>query len=970
MFVIDMKKPDPVPTAAGVVRSPTVVRRHSPEADKIAIFRSLFRGRDDVYPRRFESRRTGRSGYQPACGNEWVRGICEKPRIRCSECSHRLLLPVTDEVIRWHLCGRDPSGVPFVMGVYPMLLDETCLFLAVDFDGDAWKEDAVAFREACRKLKLPVALERSRSGNGGHFWFFFEEPIPSVLARKLGSSILTAAMECRPEIGLQSYDRLFPNQDTLPNGGYGNLIALPLQREARNHVNSVFVDEDFVAFADQWEFLSTAPKLGYASVHAVVGAAEGRDRVVGIRSVAPDPEDESKPWALTPSRTGTERSIPGPLPTSLDVVLADQLYIAKAGLPPAFRNRLIRLAAFQNPEFQRAQAMRLPTRDFPRIMACAEDFPDHIGLPRGCMSDIEGLLRSLGIGLVVRDERCVGQRLECNFRGELRPGQKVAAEALLRHDIGVLAATTAFGKTVVAAWLIAARGVSTLVLVHRQQLLEQWVERLSMFLDVPAKSIGRLGGGKKRLSGRLDVALVQSLVRKGAVRDEVANYEHLVVDECHHVSARGFELVTRRSKARFVVGLSATLTRKDGHHPIVFMQCGPVRHRVDAREQAASRPFTHQVIVRPTGFRAAEGGSGDPRLDFQRIFAAVTADDARNAMICGDVAEAMTAGRSILLLTERTEHLEALAARLLPGFPHAVVLRGGMARTKLRETLQQLASLPVDRKPLLLATGRFIGEGFDDSRLDTLFVALPVSWQGTVAQYVGRLHRLHEGKREVIVYDYADLEVPMLSRMFDRRCRGYEAVGYTVLIPGNALPGWPHEVPLPVDTAWKRDHAGSVRRLIRDGVEASLGRLFVGAAGAPRADAEGTARARSASEAFLFRRLETLAATRGRFRLNASLPIPFDNQGGMEVDLLDEGSKLAIEIDGPQHLGDAVSYRRDRRKDALLQENGYLVLRFLADDIGRDLDATLDAILRGISNRSTARQGLSPARPWNRLASD
>lgn len=931
--------------------SPVDVR--SPAADKIALFRSLFRGRDDVYPRRFESRRTGRSGYQPACGNEWVRGVCEKPRLRCSECPHRRLLPITDEVVRWHLSGQDASGAPFVMGVYPMLLDETCFFLAVDFDGDAWRHDATAFRGACRRLNLPVALERSRSGNGGHFWFFFEEAIPAALARTLGFAILTAALEGRPEIGLRSYDRLFPNQDTLPTGGFGNLIALPLQREARSHGNSVFVDESFTPFPDPWEFLSRVPRLAYASVQSLVHEAEKRDRVVGVRSVAPDPTDESRPWTLTPSRCSSREPIPGPLPSSLEIVLADQVYLPKAGLPPALRNRLVRLAAFQNPEFLKAQAMRLPAYDLPRIVACAEDFPQHIGLPRGCLHEVEDLLRTLGIEGRVRDERNPGEPLPCTFAGELRPEQRQAAEALLKHDTGVLAATTAFGKTVVAAWLIAARGVNTLVLVHRQQLLEQWVERLAMFLGIPLRSIGRLGGGRCRLNGQLDVALVQSLARQGTVRDEVCQYGHLVVDECHHLSARSFELVARRARARYVLGLSATLTRKDGHHPIIFMQCGPVRHRVDARHQAAARPFTHQVIVRPTGFRSPRGGTANPRADFQQLVAEVTADETRNAMIVEDVLRAESAGRSILVLTERTDHLEALAARVSPRVPHAVVLRGGMSRRKLREALARLAATPSGRTPLLLATGRFAGEGFDDARLDTLFVTLPVSWHGTVAQYVGRLHRLHEGKREVTVYDYADLDVPMLSRMFERRCRGYEAVGYTILLPASALPGWPQDVPLPVDAAWKHDYAASVRRLVRDGVDAPLGHLFVGAASAPGADTEGIARARSASEAFLFRRLETLPDTRGRFRLNRSLPIAFDHQGRMEVDLVDEASRLVIEIDGSQHLGDPAAYRRDRRKDALLQENGYLVLRFLADDLSRDLDGTLDAILRAISHRES-----------------
>lgn len=637
------------------------ISAESPAQDKIALFRSLFRGRDDVYPVRFESRRTGRSGYQPACGNEWVPGVCEKPRIRCSECAHRRLLPVTDEVVRWHLSGKDPSGRPFVMGLYPMLLDETCFLLAVDFDGDAWVEDARAFGEVCRTLDLPVVLERSRSGNGGHFWFFFEEALPASLARKLGSVVLTAALESRPEIGLRSYDRLFPNQDTLPTGGFGNLIALPLQREARRRENSLFVDNTFQAYPDQWAFLSQVPRLGYRTVQSIVRQAEGRDRVLGIRSVEPEETPTPRPWALAPSRRPVDDLGPLTMTGPLELVLGDQIYVPKTGLPPVLRNRLVRIAAFQNPEFHKAQALRLSTHDLPRIVSCTEDLPEHLGLPRGCLSEVEALLKSLGIRTVIRDERCAGRPLDVSFQGQLRPDQKQAVEALVKHDIGVLAATTAFGKTVVAAWMIAARRVNTLILVHRQQLLEQWVDRLGAFLGIPARSIGRLGGGRRRLNGSLDVALVQSLVRNGTVQDAVADYGQLIVDECHHLSARSFELVARRAKARHVLGLSATLTRKDGHHPIIFMQCGPVRHRVDARLQAVARAFTHEVIVRTTGFRAPEGGSANPRADFQRIFAAVTTHESRNALICSDVLDAVAAGRSILLLTERTEHLEALA---------------------------------------------------------------------------------------------------------------------------------------------------------------------------------------------------------------------------------------------------------------------------------------------------------------------
>ena len=524
---------------------------------------------------------------------------------------------------------------------------------------------------------------------------------------------------------------------------------------------------------------------------------------------------------------------------------------------------------------------------------------------------------------------------------------------MLAHDTGILAATTAFGKTVVAAWLIAERRVNTLVLVHRRQLLQQWIERLSMFLGLPPDAVGRIGGGRTKATGLLDVAVIQSLVRKGVVLDCVAQYGQIIVDECHHLSAQNFEQVVRRAKARFVAGLSATVVRKDGHHPIIFMQCGPVRHRVDAKAQAAARPFRHNVLVRPTSFRPRGEADPDARVQLQNLYRELIADEDRNRMICDDVVRALREGRSPLVLTERKEHLDALAGRLLSEAREVVVLRGGATPKEAKTIMERLATIGADERRVLLATGKYIGEGFDDARLDTLFLTMPVSWRGTIAQYAGRLHRLYDRKREVQIYDYADLNVPMLARMFDRRCRGYEAVGYTILLPGSAVPGWPAEVPLPVDSRWKNDYSASVRRLVRDGVDRPLADLFVHAAREVSPDAEGIERARSATEAFLSRRLETLAATIGRFRLNAQLPIPFDGWGNMEVDLLCEEARVAVEIDGGQHLNDADAYRRDRRKDQLLQEHGYFVLRFLAEDVGKRLDMVLDAILRTLTRRAT-----------------
>lgn len=935
------------------IRDHAAVTNHSSPPEKIALFRSLFGGREDVYPRRFENRITGNSGYAPACANEWVRGICEKPKIKCADCPHRKFYQVTDEVVAWHLSGRDAFGRDFVIGVYPMLGDETCFFLAMDFDGESWKQDASAVRETCKQLDVPAALERSRSGAGAHVWFFFAEAISAGLARKLGSHILTETMDRRPEVGMDSYDRLFPNQDTLPRGGFGNLIALPLQKQARQLGNTVFLDENLAPYTDQWAYLAAIKRIERTRIDVLVRDAESKGRILGVRAAAAEDEDDDCPWTIPPSRSRKEPPIAGLLPEELEVTLADQIYIAKDKLPPGLRNRLLRLAAFQNSDFYRAQAMRLPTYKKPRIISCAEDHPKHFSLPRGCLDDILTLLSSLKIHPVLHDERFAGSPLSLLFHGTLRPEQEKAGNALLRHDTGVLAATTAFGKTVLAAWLIAQRGVNTLVVVHRQQLLEQWIERLSTFLNITVEEIGRIGGGRKKRTGSLDVALMQSLVRKGVVDDCVASYGHVIVDECHHVSACSFELILRRAKAKFVTGLSATVTRKDGHHPIIFMQCGPIRHRVHAKQQAVARPFSHHVFVRPTNFRAdvAVKPNTGPHLEFHQLYEALRADETRNQMICADVLSSVKDGRSPLVLTERIEHLQELERRLSFEIPNLILLHGGQGKRELGEALARISKIPPAEGRVILATGKFIGEGFDDPCLDTLFLALPISWRGTVAQYVGRLHRLHQGKREVRVYDYADLNVPMFSRMFDKRCCGYESLGYTVLLPASALPGWPAEVPLPVDPAWKRDYAASIRRLVRDGVDIPLANLFVHAARNIPSGTEGEFRARSASEAFLYRRLQSLPATKDQFRLNVQLPIPFDQWGQMEVDFLGAELKLVIELDGAQHLGNTEAYRRDRRKDALLQEHGYLVLRFLAEDIARRLDDLLDAILAAVVNR-------------------
>jgi superfamily II DNA or RNA helicase len=761
------------------------VNNQSTQGDKIALFRNLFRGREDIYPRRFESLKTGKKGYQPVCRNEWVRGVCGKPKTHCEDCQQREFIPFTNTVIRNHLQGFDPqesSKRDFTIGVYPMLPDETCWFLAADFDKVSWQDDARAFLETCSTFNVPAALERSRSGNGGHVWMFFTEPVPVAQARQMGTFLLSQTMVHRPEIGLDSYDRFFPSQDTLPRGGFGNLIALPLQKKPRENGNSIFVNEHFIAYEDQWAFLTSLRRMTRAEVQAVVSHAEKQDEFLGIRLPVTD-EDSDHPWAAPPSRKHKEPPRIGPLPGCLDLVIGNQIYIPKAELTPPLQNRLIRLAAFQNPDFYQAQGMRLSTYGKPRIISCCDDFPKHLGMPRGCIDELTTLLESLQIKTNLTDERFAGTRLDVQFQGALRSEQQQAADSLLQHETGVLAASTAFGKTVVAAYLIVQRQVNTLVIVHRRQLLDQWVQALSQFLGISPKDIGQFGGGKHKPNGNLDVAMIQSLIQKGVVSDIVGNYGYLIVDECHHISAVSFEQVVRQSKAKYLTGLSATVTRKDGHQPIIFMQCGPVRYKVNDRDQANKRPFDHKVIVRPTKFQLPSHLQNIAAQSIQEVYTWLEKDNDRNQMIVSDVVAAVQANRFPVLLTERREHLETLVELLAKRVAHIFVMKGGMGKKQRKLLADQIASLPADQSRVILATGRYLGEGFDDERLDTLFLALPISWRGTLTQYAGRLHRLNAAKKEVVIYDYVDFEVPVLARMHGKRRASYKVLGYEIELP-------------------------------------------------------------------------------------------------------------------------------------------------------------------------------------------
>ena len=724
---------------------------------KVELFRSLFRGREEMFAVRWESAAKQKAGYAPCCANEWKRGVCEKPRVRCGVCPNQAFLAADSQAVLAHLQGRQ------VMGIYPLLPDERCWLLAIDLDGDSWRVDAEALRVASGELGLAPAVERSRSGAGAHVWFFFSSAVTAAQARALGTLLLTRAMARCPTMRMDSYDRLFPSQATMPAGGFGNLIALPLQRAAREHGNTVFLDEQLEPYADQWAFLASAPRIAPERLAALVAEEDGP-----VLGVAEPPADRDKPWRSP--KPLTVRLAEAELPPRVAATLAQRLYVERAGLPAPLLDAVRRLAAFANPVFRERQAMRLSTALTPRVITCFEDLPAHLALPRGCVDGLRSLLGDLGVELALTDERCDGVALKTKFTGTLTEPQSQAVGGLVGHEIGVLCAPPGAGKTVMGASLIAARGRSTLVLVHRKQLVEQWTARLGEFLAAGPGVIGTIGGGRRKPSGLIDVATVQTLARTELDQGTLDRYGHVVVDECHHVPAVSVERLLGSFTARYVTGLTATPYRRDGHQPIITMQCGPTRHTMDVQtgDQLALR-----VIRRDTAFDPAVL---PPDPGIQEIYSALAGDERRVELIAEDARAMLAEGRSPIVLTERREHLERLVECLRDQVPALVALHGDVTPRRRRAALARVADGP----RLVLATGRLIGEGFDDPRLDTLLLAMPIAWKGTVVQYAGRLHRPHPGKSEARIYDYVDSEVPVLRRMFAKRAKAYQAMDYAI----------------------------------------------------------------------------------------------------------------------------------------------------------------------------------------------
>ncbi len=740
--------------------------------EKVKLFKELFRGRTDIYVKHWTSRKTGKSGYSPVCKNEWVTKICQRATIKCSECPNREFLPFDESAILKHLNGS------LVAGIYPLLDGDVCYFLAVDFDKEGWQDNIIAFKQTCSENNVPVAIERSRSGNGAHVWIFFEDKLPAFSARRLGSFLLTETMSKRYQLDMKSYDRLFPNQDTLPKGGFGNLIALPLQKEAAKFGNSLFVDDNFKPYPDQWEFLGSIKKMPIDEAEHLANNAAAQGKVIGVR-ISPTEETDS-PWLRLPSGKKQYLPIVDNLPESVELTIANRVYIKTDILPSVLMNQLKRLAAFQNPEFYRRQSLRLSTSLTPRVICCSEIIDGYLSLPRGCFDDIHCVLNEYGIKTNIRDERIAGKAKSFRFHGKLTKEKKSVARKILSSENGVLSASPGTGKTVLAIYAIAKRKTNTLVLVHRKPLLEQWRKQLSVFLGIDEDKISQIGGGKDKATGILDVAMIQSLGGKGNVDDRVADYGFVIVDECHHVSAVSFERVMTEVKAKFILGLTATPYRRDGQQPIIHMQCGPIIHQIKNREvnQDFSDCF---VIPRITLFDC----EWNERSNIYELWPKLVTDVKRNEMIVNDVKKAVAEGRFPLILTERKEHLAILEEMLIPHIENLCVLYGGIGIKERRKIFNKLNSSSEAPKALL-ATGAYIGEGFDDPRLDTLFIAMPIAFKGKVIQYAGRLHRKHHTKTDIRIYDYVDEKVSVAVAMYKKRLKAYKTMGYEIKDGGSS----------------------------------------------------------------------------------------------------------------------------------------------------------------------------------------
>ncbi len=749
---------------------PTLISAPVTNEEKAELFLALFCGRKDVYPRRWENSKTSKSGYSPVCENEWVKPICQKPVIKCSDCKHQNFSQLDTGVISNHLRGVT------TIGTYAIRSDDTCTFLACDFDESSWQTDLSAFCETARSFGIDVAMERSRSGRGGHAWIFFAEPLPARLARSLGTLIIAKCSERNIRLSLESYDRFFPTQDFLPRGGFGNLIALPLQKVPRESGNSLFIDESFSVIPDQWSYLASVRRLYKFDVEMLLKEflpQKNIKRADGLEDIAWLTDNEILDKTSLPQEH--EKSLAG---QDVEVTFGSMLSIPIEGLPNKVIAQLKKTSSFANPEFYKLQRMRMQTYPHPRFIFAGEVRPDSLLLPRGALDKVTKILKDSGASVVILDERIAKKKIKVQFSGTLTTIQEQAVSKVKESDLGILMAFPGAGKTVMACKLIADRKVSTLILVHRQPLLDQWKERISTFLKIPIKEIGTLSGSKKKMTGQVDIGMLQSISRMEDFSEIANKYSQIIIDECHHIPAVSFEAILKQLPARYVLGLSATPYRKDGLEKIMFLQCGPIRFEMDPLQTSN---LVKEVTIHETSLVFPEELGRQP--PYHVLIHHLVSNESRNRLISSKVSKALDQNRFPLLVSDRKDHLDMLGQMILPMNPDVelIVLEGVMSTKQRRAALAKLDELKAqNKKIILMATASLIGEGFDMPALDTLVFATPLSFEGRLIQYAGRIHRESENKISAQIIDFVDSYSAMFLKMYRGRVTTYRKMGYKI----------------------------------------------------------------------------------------------------------------------------------------------------------------------------------------------
>lgn len=760
-------------------------------------FFAMFWGRMDVY-----AKRGTKGGYFPQCDNRWNNRICPKQRgekVNCEACEHRRWTELKPKKIIEHLLGYREDGAD-VLGVYPLLPDGTCRFVVFDFDNhekgaektdfantnDEWHEEVDALRLICERNGITPLVERSRSGRGAHVWIFFKKPISAALARNFGFLLLDKGSTSINLKSFHYYDRMYPSQDAASS--IGNLIALPLQGQALKNGNSAFVDKNWNAYPDQWDILlNHTQKLSKEDVEKYMAKWQtelAREKGMLVPYIS---GNRPKPWKKK------EGFVKSDVVGKMHIVLGDGVYVDTLNLMPRLQNQIRSMAAFDNPVFYKNR--RLGYSNYYNFSAVymGKDQDGYICIPRGLRDDLLSSCKEAGIEYDLLDYREKGRPIRVSFHGDLKMQQNLAAQHLLAFDHGILSAATAFGKTVVCSYLISERKVNTLILLQSKDLLEQWVDELNKFLSIDEEPpiyktksgrkkhrksvIGILHGSKNTLTGIIDVAMVGSMYSKGKFNDFVNSYGMVVMDECHHCGSNTSVEVMQKVNARYVYGVTATPKRGDNLEKIIHMLLGPIRHSYTAKERAVEQGIGHYVYLRYT--RVVD--TNESKNGINSAYALISTNTVRNEMILADTRICVKEGRTPVILTRYKEQAKYLYDNLQKDADYVFILYGDNSDKENSEVRRKLKEVTRNQSLILVATGQKIGEGFDYPRLDTLMLASPVSFAGRLEQYIGRLNRDYEGKKEVIVYDYVDSHIRVFDNMYSKRLRTYKRTGFQLM---------------------------------------------------------------------------------------------------------------------------------------------------------------------------------------------